>query len=591
MKKILAVFMAVTLLLCSMSAYAAKFKFEDKFEYADKVASGANQVVASDANNNPVWRTKTEAEGKMGLNAGDAYASGKASANIGEIRIKNGDLYIDTARTRSGEATCRYNDSDINNLAAAVYCGDHSTITANQQIYASMLMTHYADSFAIRFQSKDNNAYILSFGGEWLHGFNGGTDDIAYQIIKLENGTAKLLKEVKQSDATLEATGCGFIPTNVWVDITITYIDGTIGFRAGFDRNGSNVVWTDSVADSSPFNYSGNDAGVWIYGQGNNDGNRYIKVREFSYESYGNEATSGTGASGDFKYSYVQEVDENNEIVSDTCTITGFNDTLSTKPATGDWNMVIPDVIDGHTVVAIADSAFESSSIDIPTYITFEGTNVKTIGNKAFKAFNGLRQIVLPEGLTSLGWDAFRGCNYINRIELPSTLTDIQDGLLHGAGPNATKITVVIKADTLNFTGGPSESGSIFNNGSTPIEFYVVDKTVENQVKTKATLATRTYTYNYIDCDELVYNAVTGKVSIVTDSDISGAVLIFAGYDNDSLTISSIVRDVDLTNGVKSSWTVDGAYKNGTYENVKVFLWNGFSEITPITNFVEVPQN
>ena len=162
MKKFLAVFMAVTLLLCSMSAYAAKFKFEDKFEYADKVASGANQVVASDANNNPVWRTKTEAEGKMGLNAGDAYASGKASANIGEIRIKNGDLYIDTARTRSDEATCRYNDSDINKLAAAVYCGDHSAITANQQIYARMLMTSYADYFAIRLQSKENNAYILS---------------------------------------------------------------------------------------------------------------------------------------------------------------------------------------------------------------------------------------------------------------------------------------------------------------------------------------------------------------------------------------------------------------------------------------------
>lgn len=55
------------------------------------------------------------------------------------------------------------------------------------------------------------------------------------------------------------------------------------------------------------------------------------------------------------------------------------------------------------------------------------GTKVTKIARNAFYSKEGLRKVVIKEGITSIGEMAFRYCSDLKEIELPSTLTQIGD--------------------------------------------------------------------------------------------------------------------------------------------------------------------
>ena len=84
---------------------------------------------------------------------------------------------------------------------------------------------------------------------------------------------------------------------------------------------------------------------------------------------------------------YIYNV-ENNAV-----TITGYKGI--------DKDLIIPQSIEGKTVVAIAESAFSEHNIETVT---------------------------LPEGILSIDWFAFKGCRNLREITLPSTLTYIGYG-------------------------------------------------------------------------------------------------------------------------------------------------------------------
>lgn len=52
-------------------------------------------------------------------------------------------------------------------------------------------------------------------------------------------------------------------------------------------------------------------------------------------------------------------------------------------------------------------------------------SNVRSIGNEAFRGCYNLSRINLPEGLESLGEQCFYGCSKLRRVDLPSTLREI----------------------------------------------------------------------------------------------------------------------------------------------------------------------
>ena len=122
---------------------------------------------------------------------------------------------------------------------------------------------------------------------------------------------------------------------------------------------------------------------------------------------------------GDFTY----------EEAKDGITITGY---------TGEAKkVVIPDKINGTEVISIGNKAFwECTSL---TGVTIpEG--VTSIGDRAFEHCASLTSVTIPEGVTSIGNDAFSLCGNLTSISLPKSLTSI--GSYGFSGTDLTSITI-----------------------------------------------------------------------------------------------------------------------------------------------------
>ena len=83
------------------------------------------------------------------------------------------------------------------------------------------------------------------------------------------------------------------------------------------------------------------------------------------------------------------------QLEGDNAILTGYSGT--------DKFLTVPTSIDGHTVVAIADSAFSSTTL---TSITLP-TTVTKIGWFAFQACTALTSVTIPDSVTSIGYSAF----------------------------------------------------------------------------------------------------------------------------------------------------------------------------------------
>lgn len=99
----------------------------------------------------------------------------------------------------------------------------------------------------------------------------------------------------------------------------------------------------------------------------------------------------------------------------ETCTITGLG-TYSSK------YLIIPENIDGYTVTAIANCAFQGTDI-----VSFEGADtITTIGNYAFQNCKQLQTVVIPNTVTEIGEHCFEYCVNLHSINLPSNLKNIK---------------------------------------------------------------------------------------------------------------------------------------------------------------------
>lgn len=85
----------------------------------------------------------------------------------------------------------------------------------------------------------------------------------------------------------------------------------------------------------------------------------------------------------------------------------------------------IKTIILPNTITSIGEKAFicctELESINIPECVT-------SIGDLAFWGCESLRSIVIPEGITTIGERTFRYCINLTSVTLPSTLTTIKTG-------------------------------------------------------------------------------------------------------------------------------------------------------------------
>lgn len=101
-----------------------------------------------------------------------------------------------------------------------------------------------------------------------------------------------------------------------------------------------------------------------------------------------------------------------------TLTILGTKSTYDVQGA-----LTIPDQLNGKTVAAIADGAFNSAKFNSVTVLTLPST-LKKIGNNAFRGFTSLSDIDLPNNLQSIGDFAFSNTK-IKTVTIPDTVTYI----------------------------------------------------------------------------------------------------------------------------------------------------------------------
>ena len=107
------------------------------------------------------------------------------------------------------------------------------------------------------------------------------------------------------------------------------------------------------------------------------------------------------------------------EQTTDGIVVTGFDqNTALYNEDSGRYSVIIPDMLDGVSIVAIQDSAFEDNQMIETIYI---GKNVKEIGDKAFKGTSYLTLVnITPGGLQIIGESAFEDSGF-TEIALPLT--------------------------------------------------------------------------------------------------------------------------------------------------------------------------
>ena len=95
------------------------------------------------------------------------------------------------------------------------------------------------------------------------------------------------------------------------------------------------------------------------------------------------------------------------------------------KPVSGDAKRDFQyTVTDGK--VTLQSYVGESTGVTIPTSI--DGCPVVAIGDRAFENCHQLTEVVIPEGIQSIGWFAFSGCIALKSVTLPKSLSVVQYG-------------------------------------------------------------------------------------------------------------------------------------------------------------------
>ena len=78
---------------------------------------------------------------------------------------------------------------------------------------------------------------------------------------------------------------------------------------------------------------------------------------------------------------------------------------------------------DGKTVTGVKDKGIKS--VVIPDGVT-------SIGKIAFENCSDLTSVTIPDSVTSIGFGAFRGCSKLTSVTIPDSVTSIGDGAFFG---------------------------------------------------------------------------------------------------------------------------------------------------------------
>jgi len=100
------------------------------------------------------------------------------------------------------------------------------------------------------------------------------------------------------------------------------------------------------------------------------------------------------------------------------------------------------------SVVAIGEGAFHNYNSNLKEVVLNEG--LETIGKRAFTSCESLQSITFPSTVKSIGLEAFRGCSSLKEVVLNEGLVEIEDNAFYGCS-SLQSITVPSSVDEISY--------------------------------------------------------------------------------------------------------------------------------------------
>ena len=134
--------------------------------------------------------------------------------------------------------------------------------------------------------------------------------------------------------------------------------------------------------------------------------------------------------------------------------------------AAGDWSYSI-----SNGVATISKYNGTASKVTIPTSATIDGSSYRlgTIDAKAFSDNQHIEEVVISEGITSIGNYAFKNCAALKTVTIPNSVTKLYNGVFR----NCTNLeSVTINGDLADFDGASKNGNGSYSNTRDYSVFY-----------------------------------------------------------------------------------------------------------------------
>ena len=361
---------------------------------------GADSLEGSDKKEWKVYAYYTDKQQTVTYTVTFNTNGGSAVPSVNTVRIESAPL-----TTRQGyRLTGWYFDADCTDRAEFPL-----DITNSLTLYAGWEKEQTApQKFTVTFETA---------GGDEMSPVE--TDYIAYQPPANRDGY-RFLGWYFDSQYNNKAE----FPLTVTEDITLYALWEKITYTVTFNTNGGSTVGnmvTDYIASAPLTTKDGFDFVGWYYDS-----------------QCKNKAEFPLTVTGDMTLYAAWKA------VGVTYTTDG-NGTITAVSGIGGENVdiVIPSVLDGKPVTAIANNVFKENSqlrsVVIPD-------SVKSLGLWCFKYCTALRSVTLPSGLTSVPTGAFENCYALSEIDLPGTLQSISSDAFRMSGLQKITLPLSVKS-------------------------------------------------------------------------------------------------------------------------------------------------
>ena len=233
--------------------------------------------------------------------------------------------------------------------------------------------------------------------------------------------------------------------------------------------------------------------------------------------------------------------------------------------------LVIPD-----GVTSIGDGAFKYckglTSITIPSSVT-------SIGEEAFSDCTGLTSVVIPDGVTSIGDGAFKYCKGLTSVTIPSSVTSIGDDYYYvgHAFYHCTSLTSIFIDDLSAWCNNSENVGGIilgcnnlgkklYVNGEEVTELIIPDGVTsigDGAFKYCKGLTSVTIPSSVTSIGEEAFSGCTGLTSVTIPSSVKSiGESAFKGCD--SLT--------SVTSFIQKPFTIWYCFDNNIFENATLYV-------------------